>query len=639
MQGSIASADALQGCGMVWSRTSWQLHDGFDPLELTIEDGPTPLDAGECGFPPLVATSLSEPTTRAVATEVYCALTGEWPSTEDGSGGDAHVADTLAAAARSGRLRFRARPLPTRTSGPRSQALREQTAPSPPPAPADTWFEIRVVDEVGTPVADLDLVIDLGGRPRSQTTNGDGRVRLVAPDSTSGVNAELVSIERARALLHPRWRSPRTPRVPVHCEDAPVHERTLDTATAPVPMRRERVTTLVLRPSFACRAITAAMFEFGRSFPRREGLPALAEVAVALGVRSGVHGWIFGHTDRAGDELLNKQLSERRAQAVLALLTHDAAIWEQLWQGRTRAAGHERWGVRELQHMLAALGCRDEHGLVPREDGRMGPCTRAAIASFQRGEGVGGAGSAPLVADGRVTDETLRALFLAYAQRVTAAPVEGDRIDSIGDARSMGCGEFNPLSWAARDRESRRTVVFLFDPAARPAAPPCATGTLSPCHARLAAPPKRGASGPFARCEFYRGLACCHGEGGDDQTRDVLVRVLVNPRRAHTLVHRFVLEADDDAITEATTPSFRDSQELAREARAVLDAGGHATAMVELEFAHVPAAPAYRLRVEGVAAPYTVFARTRFEEIGKLAGATCAAARVGAVKDALFEAG
>jgi len=50
-------------------------------------------------------------------------------------------------------------------------------------------------------------------------------------------------------------------------------------------------------------------------------------------VDDGRQGMIFGHTDVSGEAPLNKELSERRAKAVYALLTHDADAWEELFMG------------------------------------------------------------------------------------------------------------------------------------------------------------------------------------------------------------------------------------------------------------------------------------------------------------------
>ena len=59
---------------------------------------------------------------------------------------------------------------------------------------------------------------------------------------------------------------------------------------------------------------------------------------------------IFGHTSASGDEAYNKDLSERRADAGVALLTGDATPLLEV-------AHAENWGLRERQVLLRYLAC------------------------------------------------------------------------------------------------------------------------------------------------------------------------------------------------------------------------------------------------------------------------------------------
>jgi hypothetical protein len=117
---------------------------------------------------------------------------------------------------------------------------------------------------------------------------------------------------------------------------------------------------------------------------------------------------------------------------------------------------------------------------------------------------------------------------LAYAKRISRKPVDKARICSIGGAKFMGCGEFNPLSDHVRDQESRRAVVFVFDPAAEPQGLPCQMRSLGPCQGNCA--PQGGTtekdvgdaddSGekmPPYRCKVYRDIAkCCPSKPGQE---------------------------------------------------------------------------------------------------------------------------
>ena len=63
---------------------------------------------------------------------------------------------------------------------------------------------------------------------------------------------------------------------------------------------------------------------------------------------------VFGHADPVGRDSYNKTLSGRRALAVYAVLTRDVELWEQkLYK---QPFGGDRWGERENQIMLTALG-------------------------------------------------------------------------------------------------------------------------------------------------------------------------------------------------------------------------------------------------------------------------------------------
>lgn len=82
--------------------------------------------------------------------------------------------------------------------------------PGPPesPEPETTWFELRVVDEVGQPVAGMPLSFDVAGATSAPSTGGDGTARVHGP---RGSEARVV-LDRSAAfsLLEARWQSPRS---------------------------------------------------------------------------------------------------------------------------------------------------------------------------------------------------------------------------------------------------------------------------------------------------------------------------------------------------------------------------------------------------------------------------------------------
>src|SRR5262249_48116555 len=145
---------------------------------------------------------------------------------------------------------------------------------------------------------------------------------------------------------------------------------------------------------------------------------------------------------------------------------------------------------------------------------------------------------------------------------------------------------------------------------------------------QLDPPFEADAPGPFYRCRFYQSIStCCRSAGGADLAHDVIVRFFMTLQTSNTFSHRFILEAEDDPADDDPAPAFAQEHALGSEARAFVEdapapAGDNAgndppppaggPEMVELHFTHVPDAAKYRLRVDGVATPYTIFTHTPF---------------------------
>ncbi len=361
-------------------------------------------------------------------------------------------------------------------------------------------------------------------------------------------------------------------------------------------------------PYFRCNELSGTHFDFGRSFVRRDAVETLARIVEELNGEPDRKAMIFAHTDRSGSEALNKELSERRARAVYALFTHDDDAWEELFTNKSNG-GHwsEQWGTREVQHMLKALSCRDDAGEPLGEHGRQDAATTQAIKRFQRGEyPCVPAEQAPLADDGVVGPKTRKELFLAYAKRISRTPLPADRLTTINGAKYMGCGEFNPLSKEAKDQQSRRTVVFVFDPRVEPRGLPCKLGSLKPCKANLGPPPAGSAGSPHYRCQVYQELAIkCPCRGGPDLSHDLILQLPFTLEEADRQPHVFVIESEDGTITQSR--------------RLAVDARAEERGFVELYFPDLPPHHSYRLRCEGTDDPHLVFDLTPYEELFKLA--------------------
>ena len=181
---------------------------------------------------------------------------------------------------------------------------------------------------------------------------------------------------------------------------------------------------------------------------------------------------VFGHADATGDEGANKVVSERRAHAVLALLTADVETFAGL-------AEQEGWGLGEAQVMLRALRC--DPGPA---DGEMGRLTARAIEVFQHQFNAGmfhrhlGHDSPPEIAvTSRLDQPTLDALLDAFVS-VISPRIEPSRLHPTHPL--AGCSEFNTFGSDAR--QNRRVSLALYPtlPAHHDKAP-CKTGDHTVC--------------------------------------------------------------------------------------------------------------------------------------------------------------
>ncbi len=376
----------------------------------------------------------------------------------------------------------------------------------PKPGPTTTFYALKVVDEVGAAIAGLDLIFKLDGDPRNITTDGAGIARIDDVTATDG-EAIVASVPALRKILEPRWTAPRTPKIPTGPN---VVTRELDDTLDSVDLRAAAIVTLVITPYFHCFEIAGKGFDFGSSFITADALSSMASIAADLTAHASRRAMIFAHTDRTRDEAAEKQLSERRAEAVFAVYTQDADRWEELFQGARSAQVPEKWGTREIQHQLNSLGCPDGGGNRLEEDGLTGLRTSEALRRFPGGTFRGRVPvQKSLPATGIADDATRRELFLAYARKVSRKPVAADRFAQVNGSSFMGCGRYNPFTIDDSDAESRRAVVFLFDTAAEPKPLPCKIGDIAPCQAVIT--PPLTALGPAGeapyRCSVYKKFA------------------------------------------------------------------------------------------------------------------------------------
>lgn len=229
----------------------------------------------------------------------------------------------------------------------------------------------------------------------------------------------------------------------------------------------------------ACVRFDDVRFEFDSSFVSPEAATELKLLGKLVKENPLRPASIFGHADPVGDDVYNKTLSGRRAQAVYGLVTRKTDLWEDLFKN---PQGGDNWGTKSIQVMLKALGHYD--GPV---NGVLDAKTRDAVKSFQ-----GSPEGAGLTVDGDPGGKTRPKLYAAYMDKICVDdagqpfkidPVKGflaQGADAGGKGDFQGCSEFNPdivfsqaeserfknpSNKAERDNENkpnRRVVIYLF---------------------------------------------------------------------------------------------------------------------------------------------------------------------------------
>lgn len=214
----------------------------------------------------------------------------------------------------------------------------------------------------------------------------------------------------------------------------------------------------------ACLSLNDILFEFDSSFVTPDAVKIFRHLPALRARHTSLTGQppllsVFGHADPVGDETYNKTLSGRRARAVYAVLTGDAAIWQGLLNS---PFGGDDWSTKGVRsRMAAALG---------ESPGRP---TAALIPDY---------------------------LALLNPNPVPKSEFLGRGADPGGKADVQGCGEFNPLiilsqQDAARQTKAqrnaantpdRRVVVFLFNALRQvnPSLWPCPRATEGPAGCR-----------------------------------------------------------------------------------------------------------------------------------------------------------
>lgn len=245
-----------------------------------------------------------------------------------------------------------------------------------------------------------------------------------------------------------------------------------------VPAGGTGTATLTVGTPHVCQLQGAVLFASARSFvePDAANQTTLRDL-IAFAASGNAHSQLLlvGHTDTAGSVDTNLALSERRAEAVHALLTADTAVWERLFTV-------ERWSTPELTHMVVSTNeasASDPAAVAAAVDRYQGAANAAARAGlYQR-------------------------YFDALLDR-TGPPQPQITFVALAPPH-FGCGEQHPLRGAtdspSRDpalptitgdfRPNRRVEAFFFEPVPQSLPMTCADypGWTLACSLRTPAPP------------------------------------------------------------------------------------------------------------------------------------------------------
>ena len=303
-------------------------------------------------------------------------------------------------------------------------------------SPDAQHFTVRLVDELGTPIADVPLSLSHGDASDDETTDGDGQA-TISDDAASTATATFADPDALREALRDRWNAPRDGDALVDSADVTVID--LHGDLPGVDLQPGVPQTVSIQPYVERGRLLGGFFDTSKSFLLPGGLDGIRGIVSMYGDNDGATLLIVGHTDTAGASDYNDQLSLERATALKDYLMDNVDGWLPWYEAS--APDEKRWGSDEDDAMIGALA--DASSRDPGED---------AITWFQRTRG--------LAVDGIAGPETRRTLVAEYMS------LEGTSLPVGITAVTHGCGEnfpADPTPDGVADPDNRRVEVFFFD--------------------------------------------------------------------------------------------------------------------------------------------------------------------------------
>lgn len=322
-------------------------------------------------------------------------------------------------------------PAPTRerTPAPKPRSL------APSARPAATTFLVKWVDEIGVPLADIDVQFSISGSNSARAVDNDGVARFVDEGGSNFAIAEAVDMSSVRASLRERWDQIRDGTV---LTDQEALVQPLRGVPNGVSLEAGRQLVISVQPYVSRQRLIGGHFDTSKCFLLPQGMQGVRAIVASYGDDPGAKLLIVGHTDRAGIPAINDPLSLERAQALKDYLTDNVEGWLR-WYACDNP--EKRWGPKEDQLMIGALP--DASSRAPSE----GP-----IHWYQR--------TRALVADGICGPKTRRKLVAEYMA------LDGTSLPPGIEATVHGCGESFPIHGTkdgVPDAQDRRVEVFFFD--------------------------------------------------------------------------------------------------------------------------------------------------------------------------------
>ena len=250
------------------------------------------------------------------------------------------------------------------------------------------------------------------------------------------------------------------------------------------PTHKEKADALnTLRHSLitvACNDVPDDHFEFDSSFVGPYARYAFSKLSRTVFRHPGCPLGIWGHADPEGELDYNKWLSERRAEAVYAVLIRDTDAWERLFSSaaaRGKAVG-DVWGDKAIEIMLETVGYSYDEAANEKLADAIKRYREISLGE----QNPSGKHDAPM----------RKRLYMEYMQTICKTehglPYALSKKDFLGEGAEhgpfQGCSEFNPQIILAKEeadhykktgeagkkkrheanRDTRRVMIFLFAP-------------------------------------------------------------------------------------------------------------------------------------------------------------------------------